>query len=203
PRHIRKIIHLLVNRQVKDDSEKQACHHNRLSANFIGQPTKVDKQRCAQNQRHGQDVIRLNILDVARLLNEGQRVKLSGIPYNTLSGGGAKQRDQHVLQVFFFSKAFLDRISRHITGCFEFREQRRLLHSQTDVNGNGNEKDTEEKRKSPSPRRKRFFGKIQPNQEDYSKRNKQTKRSSSLNEAGIKTSLRGGRMFRNIRCGTA
>ena len=48
---------------------------------------------------------------VERLLQEGQRVELPGVPDHALPGRRAEQREQHELQVAPVAEALLDRIA--------------------------------------------------------------------------------------------
>ena len=88
-----------VDRHVGERGERAAREHDPLAADPVGEPAEDQEERRPDRERAGHERVGELPVEVQRLLEERERVELARVPDHALAGGGAEQRDQHVLQV--------------------------------------------------------------------------------------------------------
>ena len=99
-----------------------------------------------RDQRVGRDVVELE-----RDGEEEQRVELARVPDHALAGGGAEQREQHVLVVRIVEEALGQRRLRALALCLHLLEDRRLVQLEPDVDREHQQDERDQERNAPAP----------------------------------------------------
>src|SRR5262249_27513652 len=142
-----------------------------------------------EQERDRNDVVGRSAIYPEDRLQIEQRVELPGIPNDSLSCGGAEQRNNNQLQILPMREGFFQRLGRRHPGAPDVLENSRLFHSQTNVERDRNKKNRDEEGNAPAPRCEGLSAHHVLHREDHCQREEQPKRCSDLNKAGVEASL--------------
>src|SRR3546814_1106809 len=87
-------------REIGDRGERAAREDDRLAPDLVAQPAEDDEEGRAERERDGDQYVRGRAVDLQRLFEEEERIKLSRIPDDRLPRDRAEQRDEHPFEVF-------------------------------------------------------------------------------------------------------
>src|SRR5690606_24830902 len=101
--------------------------------------SKINEQRCSDEERDSNDRPRLNLIYMKDTFDEIHGVELASVPDNTLPGSSAEQCYQYELQILLFTKTLFERVLRQFSFRLYFGKQRRLRHFESYVDRYSNE----------------------------------------------------------------
>ncbi|MNN47688.1 hypothetical protein D3C81_1621210 [compost metagenome] len=107
--------------QCRDDA---AGHDDALAADAVGQAAEYHEERCADQQRTGNQQVGGLRVDLQRLQQEKQRIELPGVPDHGLAGGATEQGHDHDLEVFPTGEGFGQRCLGGLAFSLHFHEHR-------------------------------------------------------------------------------
>ena len=193
---------LLEHGEVSQHGQQTTQHDDGLATDFVGQGTKHDKERCADDQgcRHKQ--VGSGTVNLQGLGQEEQSIKLTGVPNHGLTRGETDQSQDDDLEVFPLAKRLGQRCFRGFPFGLHFHESRRLVHRQADVNRDGQQSDRDQERNAPSPIGKCLFTNRRARSQNHQQGQEQPKCCSGLNPSRVSTTLAMWRVFGHISGGT-
>ncbi|MNV48004.1 hypothetical protein D3C71_1398910 [compost metagenome] len=138
-------------REVGQRGDDATGHDDFLAADAVGQAAEEDEERCADQQRTGNQQVGGLRLDLEHLQQEEQRIELPGVPHHGLAGGAAEQRHDHHLEVVPAGERFGQwRLGRLALG-LHLHEHRRLVELHADVHRNCQQQYRQQERHPPAP----------------------------------------------------
>ena len=96
-------------REIGQRRDEAAGEDDLQAADLVAQPAEEDEERRADEQRGADQPVGVERIDLEGDGEEEQRVELPRVPDDALAGGGAEQRQQHVLVVRIAEEAVGDR----------------------------------------------------------------------------------------------
>ncbi len=148
---------LVEQREIADAGQQEAGQDNRLAADAIRQPAEHQEEGRGQDQgRPDQDVGRIGI-DMQQVLQEEQRVKLTAIPDDALTGDQAKQGQQHDLQVFPLQEGLGEWRLGQAAFVLHRLENRAFIELHANPHRHQQQDDREQERHAPAPGLESFF----------------------------------------------
>ena len=190
-------------RKVGQRRQDAAGHDDRLAPDAIGQAAENHEERCADQQRSGDQQIGGLRVDLQCLQQEEQRIELPGVPDHCLPGRAAQQRHDHHFEVVPACKGFGQRRFRGLAFVLHFLEYRRLAQLQANVHRHGQQNDRQQKRNPPAPRLERLVTQRRAAGENHQQRHEQTEGGGGLNPRSEKATAVAWRVLRYVGCRAA
>src|SRR5581483_9891186 len=199
-RRVAEVREALEDREIRERSEYAAADHDRLAADAIGKRTEDHEERRRDQERAGDQQVRRDGIDLERLAEEEQRIKLAAVPHHGLSRRRAEQREQHDLEIVPAHERFLQRGRRPAPLGFHLLEQRRFLQLQADVDRNQQQEERQPERDAPAPGLE-IGARRRAAEQDHDERQEEAERRGDLDEARVEAALSVRRVLGHVgRC---
>ena len=110
--------------------QQAAAQNDGLAADLVRQPAEQDDERRADRQSIRDELVGQRAIDLQYLFQEEQRVELPRIPDHGLTGGEARQRQDHQLEVLLVGEGFGQRLLGGLAFLDEALEHRAFVQPQ-------------------------------------------------------------------------
>ena len=197
-RRIRIVRERLEQREVGQRRDQAARHDHRLTADPVRQRAEEHEEGRADQQPQRDQNVGGRAVHLERLRQEEQRVELTRVPDDGLTGRQADQRDDHDLQVAPLTERFGQRRFRRLAFGFDTLECGRFGQLQTNPHGNAQQNQRRDERKAPAPSAECVFSHRGAHAEDHEQRQEQPQRRRRLDPRGVITAAVSGRVLGDI-----
>src|SRR5690606_8517835 len=188
-------------REIGEYRKQAARHNDGFAADPVRQGAENDKERHTKKKGCTHKQARRLPVHLQHLGEEEERIELARVPDDGLTGGEAKQRDQHQLHVAPLAEAFLERRLGERALLLHLLEKRGLIELEPDPDRNAEQDDGKQEGNAPAPVLEAFLVHHQAAAKNDKKREEETERCRCLDPCRIGTALPLRRVLRNInRC---
>src|SRR5262249_35628783 len=123
----------------------------------IREPPEHDEEWCSDDERHADQHVDHDVIELERRAQEEEGPELAGVPDDPLASGRAQQRQDDVLVVRIVKEALVERLLRSASFRRHSLEDRRLLELEPDVHREREEDDRNPKWNAPTPGTERIL----------------------------------------------
>ncbi len=189
----------LEDRKIGERGQQASREHDLLAADLVRQRAEHHEERRRDQQRRGHRELGAGRVDLQRLLEEQQRIELAAVPHDRLAGGGAKQREQHDLEIRPLSERLGEWRLRQLARGLDLLELRRLLQLHADVHGDQQQHRRQQERNAPAPGIELLGPQRQAAAENDQQREEEAQRRRGLDPARVEAALARRRVLRKCR----